>query len=213
VPAALPGQQAAQPAEHADGRDVDRDQHVRHQRTLAGRDQPGDHRVADAHEPVGLIHGDAVRGVGEVQRVDRQPVVELAVVAVRRAQWHPGGQLRRVREILADEDEAADAAPGPQLPAGEREGGGDQQRDQPGDGGPVSPRDERAGTAARHPDPPGSGTGVGGVTRFLIAASNRPAFLHSHGPSLTGRRARPGYTAALSRLTGARSYLSGLRNR
>jgi hypothetical protein len=48
---------------------------------LASRHQPGHQRVPDAGVPVGLVHGDAERGRVPVGRVQREPVIELPVIA------------------------------------------------------------------------------------------------------------------------------------
>jgi len=139
VPSALAGEQGAQVAERADGGDVERDQRDRDQEVLPGRDHPGQHGIADPHVPVGPVHGDAVRGVVEVQRVERQPVEELPVVAVRLGHRHAGRQLGRRGEVPADQDEPADVAVRPGLPADQGEGHRGERGDQRGHGGAVGP--------------------------------------------------------------------------
>ena len=144
VPAALDGEYATQVAQGTDGGDVDDDQRDRYQEVLAERDQPGERRVADPHVPVGPVHGDAVGRAGEVDRVERQPVEELPVVAVGRCHRHAVRQLVRRREMAPDQDEPADAAVGPGLPAGQRERERAGQGDQAGYGRPVQRRREKA---------------------------------------------------------------------
>jgi hypothetical protein len=139
-PAALDGEHAAEVAHGADGGDVDGDEHHRHQGVLAGRGQPGQGRIPDPHVPVGPVHRDAVSRAGEVERVEREPVEELPVVAVGRRYRYAVRQLSRRREMTPDQDELADVALGPGLQAGQREGERRAERDQAGDGGPVQPR-------------------------------------------------------------------------
>lgn len=141
VPTALDGEAPADVAQRPDSGDVDRDEHVGHQREVPERDEPGHYGVPDPHEPVGRVDGDAVGRLVEVERIDRQPVIELAVVTVFDSQRHARRQLGRVREVLPDQDEPADAPPGPHLPPGHHEPGGGQQRDQPGNDRPVRPDD------------------------------------------------------------------------
>ena len=161
------------------------------------RDQPGERGIADPHVPVGPVHGDAVRGVVEVERVERQPVEELPVVAVRLGHRHAVRQLGRRGEMPADQDEPADAAVRPGLPAGQGEGDRGERGDQGGHGGAVRPD-------ASEPDAAGP-AGAGGTRRASDRASGmrlrdpragrrvlltrHAAFLTKGGPDREHRRA------------------------
>jgi hypothetical protein len=145
VPAALPGEHPAQIAHGPDGGDVDHHEHDGYQDMLPEGGQPGQPGIADPHVPVGLVDPDAVRDVAEVNRIECQPVEELAVVAVGRRHGYTVRQLRRRREMPTDQDEPADVALGPGLPASQRKGQGGQQRDQAWDDRPVGACDERPG--------------------------------------------------------------------
>ncbi len=106
---------------------------------LAQGDQPGEHRVADPHVPVRAVHGDAVRRLVEVERIKRQPVEELSVVAVGPRHRHAVRQPARSGEMPTDQDEPADTSVGPGQPADQREGERGEQGDQAGHGRAVRP--------------------------------------------------------------------------
>jgi hypothetical protein len=99
--------------------------------------QPGKPGIANPHVPIGLVDPDAVRDVAEVDGVERQPVEELAVVAVGRRHGYARRQLGRSREMPPDQDEPGDVALGPRLPASQDEGQGGEQGDRAGHNGPV----------------------------------------------------------------------------
>ena len=77
----LAGEHAAEQRHGRHREQVERDQHDGHELVLAEETDPGQQRVADAGVPVGLVHRDAERGGVPVGRVQREPVVELPVVA------------------------------------------------------------------------------------------------------------------------------------
>ena len=195
VPSALDGEHGAQVAQGADGGDVDGDQHDRDQGVLAEREQPGERGIADPHVAVGPVHGDAVRRVVEVERIDRQPVEELPVVAVGRCHRHAMRQLSRVGEMPADQDEPADVAVRPGLPAGQGEGERGERGDQAGQRRPVRSRRQRAGRRRACPavravagDGRNSGrpTGSGAVRhdRLRDPRTGRQVLLTRHGAFL-----------------------------
>jgi hypothetical protein len=113
VPAALLREHPAQIAQGPDGDDVDHYEHDRNQEMLPDGGQPGQPGITDPHEPVGLVEPDPVGRAGEVDRIERQPVIELAVVAIGRRQGYVRRQLGRSREMPSDEDEPADVALSP----------------------------------------------------------------------------------------------------
>ena len=108
-------------------------------------DQPGQPGIADPHVPVGLVNPDAVRDVAEVDGVERQPVEELAVVAVRGRDRNAPRQLGWRDEMLPNQDELADGTMGPNEEAAQYEGGRGEDGDEGGQGRPVCPGGERAG--------------------------------------------------------------------
>ena len=121
VPTGCAGEHAA---EHGHGRyreEVEHDQHDGHELVLAEREDPGQDRVPDAGVPVGLVHRDAERGGVPVGRVHREPVVELAVIPLRRHQEEAAGELGPVRVDVPGHDEQAEMPLGPDLPAGQGE--------------------------------------------------------------------------------------------
>ena len=122
--------------------DVDHDEGDRHILVLAEGDQPRQRRIADPGVPVGLVHGDAERGVVEVGGIQGKPVEELAVVAIGRRGLHALRELGGVREMVAEVEEHIDVAVGPE-PAPHDEADRPHEGDQARDGGPVRPRPER----------------------------------------------------------------------
>jgi hypothetical protein len=104
----------------------------------------------------------------EVGRVQRQPVVELAVISGSRAERDSRGQPRP-GEPLANQDPAADVPVRPPLPAGQHKPQRGQQREQADDGRPVKDGDK--------PGAPGRSGQVSGNRRlqFLDCQFNRPA--------------------------------------
>jgi hypothetical protein len=140
VTAGFAGQHAAEQAEHADRDHVDRNQRERDERMLAGGDQPGQRGVADPHEPVRVVHGDAERGPVQVGRVQRHAVVELAVVAGVAEDVHPRGQLGAAGELVADQHEVGDVAVGQQDQARDDRAQRHHEGDQAGCGRPVRGR-------------------------------------------------------------------------
>ena len=137
VPAGLAGERAA---EHRHGRDpeeVEHDQHDRHQLVLAEGEDPGQDRVPDAGVAVRLVHRDAERGGVPVERVQREPVIELPVIPRRRHQPQPGGELGPVRVGVPGHDEQAEVALGPDLPAGQGEPEPAEESDDPRNERPV----------------------------------------------------------------------------
>ncbi len=208
VPPAVDGEPGAQVAQGADGGDVDGNQHGGDQGVLAKRDQPGERGIADPHVAVGPVHGDAVRGPLEVKRTERQPVEELPVVAVGRRHRHAMRQLSWRGEMPADQDEPADVAARPGLPAGQCEGKRGERGDQGGYRGPV--RSGRQRTGRRHAGPgvraaARDGRGRGRPGGFRAARHDRlrgprpgrPVFLTRHGAFPHERRPRPTNTAVL----------------
>jgi hypothetical protein len=75
--------------------------------------------------------------VAEVKRIERQPVEELAVVAVGRRDRYALLKLAGHGEMTPDQDEPADAALRPGLPAGQHEADRAEQGNQAGHRGPV----------------------------------------------------------------------------
>jgi len=143
VPAGLLGQHAAEVAERGEGRDVDRHEHVRHRGVLAERKQPRQRGVADPHEPVRRVHGDAERRRVQVGGVQRQPVVELAVVAGGAGEdGHPARHLPRVAVHRPDPEQIGDVAVGQQHEPALDRGQRGQEGDDPGHGRPVRDRPE-----------------------------------------------------------------------
>jgi hypothetical protein len=184
MPAALPGEHPAEIAHDPDGHDVDHHEHDRDQDMLAKGDQPGQPGITNPHVPVRLVDPDAVRDVAEVDRVQRQPVEELAVVAVGRRHRYAGRQLRRRRdEMPPDQDEPADVALRPVLPASQHEGQSGQHGDQARDDGPV-------GALQQRPEP-----SAVAVSRCIGVGDDE--LLTRHCPFLRGGRARPRHTAEL----------------
>ncbi len=182
VPAGLPGQQAAQVAERAERGDVDRGQRVGHRRALAERRQPGQRGVTDPHEPVRRVHGDAERRLVQVRRIQRQPVVELAVVAGRvREDEYPVRHPRRVAVYGADPQQLGDRVvveqDQPAFDRGER----GHEGDQPGNARPV-----RRGPQPASPARP---AGAARLCRWVGGCSLRCRSRARQGPrGLTRRR-------------------------
>jgi hypothetical protein len=145
VPARLLRDQAAQVAQGAERRDVDRDQRVRHRRVLPGRQRPGQRGVSDPHKPVRRVHGDAERGLVQVGRIQRHPVVELAVIAGRTGEDpDPARYLGRVAVDRADPEQLRDVAAVQQdQPALDRGQRGQEGKDC-GQRGPVQPAGGRS---------------------------------------------------------------------
>lgn len=136
--AGLTGEQPAQHPQAGNGQDVDHNQEDGHKLVLAERDQPGERRIANPRVPEGRIHGDAERGVVEVDWIEGQAVVELAVVAKGRLE----DQARRqggMRETAAGQNERTDIAVGEEQVARYGEAGRPQEGDQARKSGPVRP--------------------------------------------------------------------------
>jgi hypothetical protein len=148
VTAGLAGEHAAEDGHGGHADQVDRDEGDGDEPVLAEGDQPGQERVADPRVPVGLVHGDAERGLGPVERVQREPVVELPVVSrvVRVADHHARRQLLRMRVPVrprAQQHKQARVPLRPDLQAGQDEAQPAEEGDHAGHDRPVQPRPQR----------------------------------------------------------------------